>query len=107
MFLNLQVGNLNEPLTGRRWDRQSILRQYHRRIAFYQSQGMSSQDLVFLHYGNTLEFFVDLLAIWSLGGCVVPIDPRLTEYEVETIGTTQPPRLQIASRSTKNSSVFP
>jgi acyl-CoA synthetase (AMP-forming)/AMP-acid ligase II len=95
MFLDLRVGNLNEPLTGRRWDRQSILHQYHRRIAFYQSQGMSSQDLVFLHYGNSLEFFVDLLAIWSLGGCVVPIDPRLTGYEVETLARAAKPRFSL------------
>jgi acyl-CoA synthetase (AMP-forming)/AMP-acid ligase II len=29
---------------------------------------------VFLHYGNRPEFFADLLAIWRLGACAVPID---------------------------------
>ena len=95
MFLDLRVGSLNEPLNGRRWDQQSILRQYHRRIAFYHSQGMSSQDIAFLHYGNTLEFFVDLLAIWSLGGCVVPIDPRLSDFEVETLAGAAKPRFSL------------
>jgi acyl-CoA synthetase (AMP-forming)/AMP-acid ligase II len=95
MFLNLRVGNLIEPLTGRTWDRQSILRGYHRRIAFYQHHGMSSQDIVFLHYGNTMEFFVDVLAIWSLGGCVVPIDPRLTDYEVKTLASAAKPRFSL------------
>jgi len=85
MFLDLQVGNLIEPLTGRIWDRVSILQQFHRRIAYLQNHGLSDSDIVFMHYGNTLEFFVDLLAIWSLGGCVVPIDSRLTTFEVEVL----------------------
>jgi len=67
MFLNLQVGNLTEPLTGRTWDRQKIGQQLYQRIAYYQSYGMSQSDRVFLHYGNQIEFFVDILAIWSLG----------------------------------------
>ena len=38
-----------------------------------------------MHYGNNLEFFVDLLAVWwRLDGCAVPIDARLTAYEIES-----------------------
>lgn len=62
MFLDLQVGNLTEPLSGRRWDRQVIMGQIHKRIAYYRSQGMTNFDGVFVHYGNNLEFFVDLMA---------------------------------------------
>jgi acyl-CoA synthetase (AMP-forming)/AMP-acid ligase II len=71
------------------------LRHYSRRIGFYQSQGMSYHDLVFLHYGSTLEIFVDLLAIWNLGGCVVQIDPRLTEFEVKTLVRAEKPRFSL------------
>ncbi|MBI2486505.1 MAG: hypothetical protein HYW01_06035 [Deltaproteobacteria bacterium] len=84
MFLDLQVGNLTEPLAGRRWDRQAIMGQIYQRIAYYRSQGMTNFDPVFVHYRNNLEFFADLMAIWSLGGCVIPIDSRLTKFEVET-----------------------
>jgi len=95
MFLDLQVGNLIEPLTGRIWDRASIRRQYSLRIAYLQRHGMSDSDVVFLHYGNTLEFFVDLLAIWSLGGCVVPMDPRLTAFEVEVLARAAGPSFSL------------
>ena len=95
MFLDLHVGSLIEPLTGRRWDRNSILHQLYGRVAYLQSHGLSESDIVFMHYGNTLEFFADLLAIWSLGGCVVPIDSRLTAFEVETLARAARPRFSL------------
>jgi len=95
MFFDLKVGNLVEPLTGRRWDRASILHGYHARRAFYHRHGVADSDLVFVHYGNTPEFFLDLLAVWSLGGCVVPVDARLTQFEVETVARASGPRFSL------------
>jgi acyl-CoA synthetase (AMP-forming)/AMP-acid ligase II len=95
MFVDLKVGSLHEPLTGRRWDRSEIMRRWALRVAFYQDRGLTRSDRVFLHFGNTLEFFVDLLAIWTLGGCIAPIDPRLTPFEVETLATAATPRFSV------------
>jgi acyl-CoA synthetase (AMP-forming)/AMP-acid ligase II len=95
MFIDLKVGNLIEPLTGRRWERETILHRLSASMARLRSQGMSDSDPVFLHYGNTIEFCVDLLSVWHLGGCVVPIDPRLTAFEVETLAKTAKPRFSL------------
>jgi len=95
MFLGLQVGNLVEPLTGRRWDSQTIRRLVCQRIDYFQHQGITISDRVFIHYGNNLEFFVDLLAIWSLGCCVIPIDSRLTKFEVEILADFVKPRFSL------------
>ena len=84
MFLDLHVGNITEPLTGRRWDCRSIMSRCHQRVAYFEGRGMGRSDRVFVQYGNNIEFFVDLISIWSLGGCVIPVDPRLTIFEVET-----------------------
>jgi len=78
MLLDLHVGGLVEPITGRKWDRQCIQRELHHRLAYFQDLGLAPADLVFIHYGNTAEFLVDLLAIWSLGGCAIPLDPPMT-----------------------------
>jgi len=99
VFLDLQLGNLTEPLTGRRWDRPLIHREVLNRIAYYQEQGLRPSDRVFLLYGNRLEFFADLLAIWTLGGCAIPIDARLTPFEVETVARAAGPRLAIGCES--------
>ncbi len=85
MLVDLRVGSLTEPLTGRSWDRPAVVREFHRRRVHYGGLGLAPSDRVFLHHGNTIEFFVDLLAIWSLGGCAVPIDSRLTALLVRPV----------------------
>ncbi|HEY1726010.1 MAG TPA: class I adenylate-forming enzyme family protein [Steroidobacteraceae bacterium] len=95
MFLDLHVGSLVEPLTGRRWDREHIQDAFARRRAYYGAHHLATGDRVFLHYGNSCEFFVDLLAIWTLGGCAVPIDPRLTSFEIETLARAAAPAFSV------------
>lgn len=95
MFVDLHVGSLIEPFTGRRWDRARVQREYGNRLAYLQGHGFSPADRVFIHYGNRLEFFVDLLAIWSLGGCAVPLNPQLTPFEVETLARAAAPRFSL------------
>ena len=95
MFNDLSVGDLHEPLTGRAWDGRTVRDQCLRRMAHYADLGLRRFDRVFLHHGNTLEFFADLLAIWRLGGCAVPIDSRLTPFEVETLAGAATPRFSI------------
>ena len=95
MLLGRRVGALTEPLTGRHWDFDAIRAHCGRRLALYQTKGLQSGDRVFVHFGNTCEFFVELLAIWQLGGCVAPIDPRLTPFEVETLARFARPRFSV------------
>lgn len=95
MFFDLHVGRLTEPLTGRSWDKASILRRLCARIASLQGHGLSVSDPVFIHYGNTLEFFIDLLAIWNLGGIAIPVDPQLTGFEVDILARVAKPRLSL------------
>lgn len=100
MFVDLKVGNLAEPLTGRRWESPEVGRQVALRVARLQARGLARGDRVFLPFGNRLEFFAELLAIWKLGGCAVPIDARLTPFEVETLAAAADPRLAIVDDET-------
>jgi acyl-CoA synthetase (AMP-forming)/AMP-acid ligase II len=95
VILDRDVGNLAEPFTGRAWPAASIPERCRRRRAYYASRGLRAGERVFLHSGNSLEFFVDVLALWSLGGCVVPIDPRLTPFEVDTLAGAAAPRFSL------------
>jgi acyl-CoA synthetase (AMP-forming)/AMP-acid ligase II len=56
-------------------------------------------DRIFLHHGNTLEFFVDLLATWHLGACAVPVDGRLTPYEISALAQAAQPKLSVWKES--------
>jgi acyl-CoA synthetase (AMP-forming)/AMP-acid ligase II len=95
VFLDLEVGALAEPLTGRSWGPAEAIDHVRRRAALYLERGLVPGDRVFLHYGNTLEFFADLLAIWMLGGCAIPIDPRLTPFEITTLARAARPRFSV------------
>ena len=100
MFLDLQVGNLAEPISGRSWDRATIGREVACRIARFQRHGLARGDRVFLLFGNRLEFFAELLAIWRLGACAVPIDARLTPFEVTTLAGAASPRQAVVDDAT-------
>ena len=84
-------GSLHEPINGREMSPAEIFRRVTLRRNFFQSRGMAHGDRVFIGYGNCIEFFVDLLSIWSLGGTVVPLDTALTAFEIENqIRAVQP-----------------
>jgi oxalate---CoA ligase len=100
MLLDFKIGSLVEPVSGRQWDRPGVLRQVAARIRRFQSEGMSVGDRVFIHYGNRLEFFADLLSIWHLGACVVPVDARLTEFEIEKLARLATPRFSFVDDKT-------
>ncbi len=103
MFLDLKVGNLSEPLTSLNWNRQEISCQVAARIRHYHQEGMSAGDRVFVHFGNRAEFFADLLAAWHLGASVIPIDVRLTRFEVEKLAEAATPRFAIVDNKTDES----
>lgn len=100
MFLDLQVGALVEPLSGRRWDTETVGREVAVRVARLQRSGMARGDRVFLVFGNRLEFFAELLAIWRLGACAIPIDARLTPFEVTTLVDVALPQLAVVDDDT-------
>jgi acyl-CoA synthetase (AMP-forming)/AMP-acid ligase II len=99
MFLGSHLGDLTEPLTGRSWNHDEVFRRVIARISFYGQQGISRGDRVFILYGNNLEFFVELLAIWHLGASLVPIDARLTTFEIENLARAVKPRLMLVNRA--------
>jgi acyl-CoA synthetase (AMP-forming)/AMP-acid ligase II len=90
-----EFGSLHEPLAGRSYGPDQILELYAGRVSMYAGLGVSPGDCVFLHYGNTAAFFVDLLAIWHLGACAVPIDPRFTAFQIANAANLATPRISV------------
>ena len=92
MIITPCVGKIIEPLSGRSLNSSETLSHVNARASEYQKLGFRRGDRVFLMNGNSIEFFIDLLAIWHLGGCVVPVDGRLTPYEIEILARSALPR---------------
>src|SRR5262245_36193268 len=68
-------------------------------MALFADLGLARGGRLFLHYGKRPECFADLLAIWSLGACAVPIDSRMTAFEVEPLAAAARPRLSVWEHS--------
>lgn len=100
MLLDSAVGDLAEPVSGRRWNRIEAAREIRLRVARFRALELRRGERVFLLFGNRMEFFVELIAIWQLGGCAVPVDGRLTPFEVEILVTTAKPSMAVVDEGT-------
>jgi acyl-CoA synthetase (AMP-forming)/AMP-acid ligase II len=56
-----------------------------KRRATLAKMGIAAGARVVLPAKNDAEFFISLLALWSLGASAVPLDPRLTETEIQSL----------------------
>lgn len=92
-------GDLTETGSGRRWDPATTGREVARREAAFLAQGFRPGDRVLILFGNSLEFFAELLAAWRLGGCVIPVDSRLTAFEVEKLAAAAAARFAVTDGS--------
>jgi acyl-CoA synthetase (AMP-forming)/AMP-acid ligase II len=103
----LTVGQLVEPLTGRHWDAPAVTREVAARAARYRRAGLRVGDRVFLHFGNRLELFAELLALWRLGAVAVPVDGGLTRVELERLAELVVPRFSVVDESIDTAAALP
>jgi acyl-CoA synthetase (AMP-forming)/AMP-acid ligase II len=105
MGVDLVSGSIIEPLAGRRWDAGELRRQVAVRIRSYRAQGFEPGDRALILFASRLEFFADLFAVWRLGGCLVPVDPSLTPFEIGNLAQATGARFCIVADDTRPESV--
>jgi acyl-CoA synthetase (AMP-forming)/AMP-acid ligase II len=102
MFIEPSTGALIEPLGSLRLEAAQIRMRIAARAARFRARGLAPRDRVFIHYGNTAAFFIDLMALWQVGACAIPIDARLTAFEVETLARAARPRFSLIDAGMDN-----
>jgi acyl-CoA synthetase (AMP-forming)/AMP-acid ligase II len=85
-----------EPLSGRRWEAGEAQWQIGARADAWRRSGVSRGDRVLLGYSNRLEAMADVVALWTLGACVCPVNPHLTAFEVLKLAEAARPRFMLA-----------
>jgi acyl-CoA synthetase (AMP-forming)/AMP-acid ligase II len=85
MLPDVHVGALVEPLSGRRWEPAQTGAEVAARSRRYADTGLTPGARVLLLPGNRIELFAELLAVWARGACAIPVDGRLTAFEVEAL----------------------
>ena len=93
----LSVGNLVEAFSGRRWTPVEMELQIARRAARFMAMCLEPADRVMLPFGNCLEFFAELMAVWRAGACAIPIDARLTAFEIGNLARAARARIAVAN----------
>src|SRR5262249_62205059 len=88
-------GVLVEPLTGRECNPSALRPEVLLRLSLYRAHGVVPGDRVFIHFGNRIEFFADLLAIWQLGAAALPLDPTLTAFQIVNLARAAKPRISV------------
>lgn len=99
MFLSLRPGGLIDAPSGNTWAQDEVERRIQLRMGAFVRRGLQHGQRVILHYDNRREFFVDLLALWRLGICAVPVDPRLTPYALAHVAAAVAPAATLWSES--------
>ena len=100
MISTLRLGALTDIASGDCWDPVQIRQQVELRVQRLSAMSIQRGDRVLIHFGNKLDFFVELLAVWQLGGCVVPVDARLTPREVLALARASDARFSVYDDST-------
>ena len=97
MSLLVSPGPINEPIAGLSLTSQEALERFAiRRQAFFAA-GIAAGDRVFIGHGNSIAFFLDLLAVWASGACAVPLDGKLTTFECRNLIAAARPRFFIGT----------
>jgi len=99
-FFGHAPGALTDAIADRRWGPREVAAQVLGRVGRYQRLGIERGDRVLLHFGNRLEFFAELLAVWAAGGCAIPIDARLTPFEVQRLAEAAGARFSVVDAET-------
>ncbi|MFC1935921.1 class I adenylate-forming enzyme family protein [Chloroflexota bacterium] len=56
-----------------------------RRRGIYYSLGMRRGSKAIICHGNSYEFFADLLALWEIGVCCIPVDSQTSANELANL----------------------
>lgn len=77
---------------------QEFARAVRKRAEQLKNAGVARHDRVLIDTGRGLQFFVDLLATWTLGACVIPLDFRSSAARLEQLVTLSQAGFRLGER---------
>jgi acyl-CoA synthetase (AMP-forming)/AMP-acid ligase II len=84
-FLNGKIGEIVDYENNEEWSAEKIIKEVDKRIAYLLEKNVLPEEKIIIIHGNNIQFFADLLALWSLNACAVCVDPTVGAREFKTI----------------------
>ena len=85
MTVPREIGSIYDLEKECHYSRDDLLYLIEERVSFYSRLERPHPLRVLLRYSNNVEFFLDVLAVWATGGCVIPVDPEIKDAELLNI----------------------
>jgi len=79
------LGTLFDLRKGEAWTPERLHALIEKRSAQIQYVAKNPTPRIILAHGGSLEFFVDLFAVWTLGGCAYCLNAGLSDTEMENV----------------------
>tara|TARA_Y100001970_G_scaffold286159_1_gene407681 strand:- start:47295 stop:48773 length:1479 start_codon:yes stop_codon:yes gene_type:complete len=99
LFDNL--GSITDLKTKKFWSSKKLNLEINKRVDFFLKFGINNNKKIIIYHGGTPEFFADLFAVWSIGGCAICINSNLTIPELKNIVSFTKPEM-ILCKDKKN-----
>lgn len=96
-----RAGRLTDPGCGVDWRSAELKRQVERRVRALADAGLGPGQFCLIAHSGTPYYFADLLAVWRVGACAVPLNPAATGYEIENIAAYLSPSLILTGPENK------
>lgn len=95
MLKPIKPGSLTDLRGGFTWSSSELQSEIQRRVQHLERACLRPGQSVLILESNSASFFATLLAVWSMGVCAVPADPRLPEMALAKTRALIRPRLTI------------
>jgi acyl-CoA synthetase (AMP-forming)/AMP-acid ligase II len=79
------AGALIDGPTGAVCEGRALSERLLRRKEALSNLGVRATDRVAMTGGNSPDYLIDVLALWSLGACAIPVPPSATEVELSRV----------------------
>jgi len=98
---SFQLGTLWEYESDRRISTKELNQAIFRNTLYLYAKGVQKGDVVILQNGNSIQFFVDLFALWKLGAIAAPLHPKSKPNEIENLVRFTKAKLILSERTSQ------
>ena len=85
MNLYNKIGGIHNFLENKYYCSDDLNEIISKKINILKNSKIKKGDNVIIAHGNNHLFFCDLLSLWAIGACVIPVDPGISNNELKNL----------------------